>query len=202
MTPSEFLAKTLSIIYPAPFRVIPHGVAPFTPLPKSPSATLRFGYVGSLLPQKGWQILVKAFADLKIPPEVATLDLFGGDQNIVHPGIRFRGVYNKSDLPKICSEIDVAIIPSLFAETFSLVLSELWMGSVPTAASRIGAFQERIHEGTNGKLFTPGDISNLQETIGWFINDTSWRGWKLPQPKSVSTMANEYHTLYRELLNG
>ena len=34
---------------------------------------------------------------------------------------------------------DVAVIPSVFAETYCLVLSEMWMAGLPVAVSDIGA---------------------------------------------------------------
>ena len=43
---------------------------------------------------------------------------------------------HQEDIPKICQEIDVAIIPSVFAETYSLVLSEMWMGGIPVIMQR------------------------------------------------------------------
>ncbi len=200
ISPSPFLGSVLSRIYPLPFKIIEHGITPFIPLPKTPSSSLRFGCVGSLIPQKGWESLVRAFANWNPSPEVATLHFYGGTHPLKHPGIFFHGVYEQKDLPRITQEIDVAVIPSVFPETFSLVLSEMWQGKLPVAASNIGALGERIDDKVNGKLFIPGNLASIRETLEWFTKHTEWKNWGIPIPKTSTEMGDEYAALYGELL--
>ena len=74
ITPSEFAARTIHEIYKLEFKVVPHGINLFTPKPKVPGK-LRFGYVGSLLPQKGWRELLKAWSVAKV--QGAELHFYG-----------------------------------------------------------------------------------------------------------------------------
>jgi len=200
IAPSSYLATTLAQVFPINCKVIEHGIKAFTALPKKESKALRIGYVGSLIPQKGWQPLVEAFKALNLPIESAELHLYGGIQPSPAANIFFHGVYEQDDLARICSEIDLAIIPSLFAETYSLVLSELWMGAVPVAVSDIGAFSQRVVDAVNGKKFKAGDVAAIQETIRWFISNSVWRSWKLPKVRTISDMARDYGSLYRTLI--
>ena len=137
---------------------------------------------------------------MKIPPEKATLNFYGGVRESKIPGLTFHGVYEQHHLPKICANIDVAIIPSIFQETFSLVLSEMWMGGLPVAVSDFGSLRERVIEGVNGKKFPPGDIKEIQDTIQWFLTHDEWKSWKIPASRALSDMAEEYRTIYNGLL--
>ncbi len=201
VVPSPFLARTMTEVFPADYRIIEYGIKPFEPLPRTTSQSLRFGYVGSLLPQKGWESLVRAFAALRLPPEKATLHFYGGLRRSDIPGIFFHDVYEQSDLAKICSQIDVAVIPSLFAETYSMVLSEMWRGQLPVAVSDIGALGERVRDTVNGRKFRPGDVRSIQEVLSWFLENNAWRTWILPSPRTTHEMATEYKGIYDELLN-
>lgn len=72
------------------------------------------------------------------------LHFYGGNFNLpeANPNIHCHGVYSQGQLPQILENIDVGIIPSVFPETFSIVLSEMWQGKVATAVSDIGALGE------------------------------------------------------------
>ena len=200
IAPSRYMAAVLARVYSLNCRVIEHGIEPFARLPKTPGTALRFGCVGSLLPQKGWDLLARAFAEMRIPPEHATLHFYGGVRRTDIPGVFFHGVYEHEDLARICSEIDAAFIPSVFAETFSLLLSEMWMGGVPTAVADIGAMGERIVEGVNGTRFKSGDIADMQRALRWFMDNDTWRSWQLPTPRVLDDMAAEYKEMYHALL--
>lgn len=202
IVPSTYLQQQLKSALPGNYRVIGHGIRPFTPETKVQSTKLRFGYVGTLLPQKGWQQLAGAFQSVhKKHPECA-LHFFGGGAPVKSnvPYIQFHGTYEQHDLGRICSLIDVGVIPSVFPETFSLVLSELWHGGVPVAASSLGALGERIQDGVNGRSFNPYSTEETAAALGWFLENTSWRSWKLPQPRLLDEMIKEYCTFYNAIL--
>jgi glycosyltransferase involved in cell wall biosynthesis len=206
LAPSHYIAKKISSLMPINIKVIEHGIPELTPLNKNiNNDILRFGFVGSLLPQKGWSFLVNAFKKLRAKYNSCELH-FWGDSDQVTPSdktnqekIFFHGSYNSADLPQICSNIDVGIIPSVFEETFSLVLSELWMMKIPVAVSNIGTLGGRVIDGTNGKKFKPNNEDSLLECLEWFINNNEWRQWSLPKPRNISEMLVDYRKLYRDL---
>ncbi|MFN8390706.1 MAG: glycosyltransferase [Bdellovibrionota bacterium] len=204
IVPSSFLAGQLSRVLPFPYQVIPHGIVPFEPGPTLDDARTRFAFLGSKLPQKGWMELLKAFQILQPNYPRAELDFYGGGQKSperASPGVRFLPAYTHDDLPKIMQQYAIGVIPSLFPETFSYVLSEHWHGGKPVAASNIGALRERITDGVNGRLFEPGNIDSMVETLSWFLESETWRGWSLPNARRLGEMLADYRTLYQSLLN-
>lgn len=204
IVPSVFLASVLSRVYPANYTVIPHGIKPFETTPYK-GEKLRFGYMGSLIPQKGWQQLLKAWPLLyqKYPGKIE-LHLFGGGEpgSELPQGVTHRGVYDQPDIPRILSDFNVAVIPSIFAETFSLVLSEVQQAGLPAATSAMGVFRERIKPGVNGFLFNPFNIEEIADTLERFVADSSWKSWSIEKPRTVQQMRADYEGLYRGVLNG
>ena len=201
--PSAFLASQLGAVVPAEFMVIEHGIEPFKPTPLITGAKKRFAFVGSKLPQKGWMELLKAFQVLKNQRPEAELYFFGGGQKAPShssPGVTFFPAYNPEELPDLMSRFEIGVIPSMFAETFSYVLSELWTGGKAVAASRIGTLGTRIQDGVNGKFFEPGDIGSMVKTMSWFLDNDEWRSWTLPQSKHIKDMLRDYKTLYERQL--
>ena len=204
IVPSTYLQSQLSKVFPYHFQVIENGIRAFTVRAADRDwPELRFGYVGTLLPQKGWELLLNAFAAVQPDFPEAQLHFYGGvvDPCYKLPGVSFHGLYNRSELPRILSEINVGIIPSLFPETYSLVLSELWQGGVVAAVADIGAMSARVIDGVNGKKFKAGDIESLVDTLRWFLMNDSWRSWQLPLPRLSEAMADDYDALYQHVLS-
>lgn len=204
IVPSNYLASVLQQIYPGDYTVIPHGIKPFvsTRHHHEQGATV-FGYVGSLLPQKGFVHLGPVFARLRKEFPSVSLRVFGGGllANLALPdAVVMHGAYEPEDLPHIMSQIDIGIISSTFAETFSLVLSEFWEAGIPVAASRIGALAERIHHGVNGALFNPGDEEDMYQVLKSFITSSEWQNWKIQKPRPLAEMLSDYRSLYISML--
>jgi uncharacterized protein (TIGR03032 family) len=203
VTISPFLQRLLAQIFPYDYRVIEYGIKPFAPRSAPASRSkVRFGFVGVLIPQKGWQTVFEAFPAVHQRFPAAELHLYGGPLPSIpgQAGVTFHGTYEPEDLPRICAEIDVAVIPSVFAETYCLVLSEMWMAGLPVAVADIGALGERVVDGVNGKKFAPGDVRGIAQTLCWFLEQDSWREWQIPRPKTLDRMLADYDLLYRETL--
>lgn len=201
--PSPYLANVLQQIFPYHFDVIEYGIRPFQfDRPASDQQALRFGYLGSLLPQKGWQSLFTAFQKFKLNEQQAELHFFGGaaDLPFPSPGIFFHGHYDQPQLPQILEKIDIGVIPSVFAETYSLVLSEMWQAKLPVAVSDIGAMGERVIDGVNGRKFSPGDVEQIGQTLLWFLQDHSWKKWPTPKVRLDHEMADQYDSWYQQLI--
>ena len=203
LSPSNFLARTLQTVFPIPIRVLTHGIKLFPQRERISSATVRFGYVGSLLPQKGWRELLSAWNNAFQRGGIdAELHLYGGGETpaALPRGATYHGVYEQADLPLILSSIDIGVIPSVFPETFSLVLSEMQQAALPVIASSYGVFPERMRPGENGWIVNPYDTLNFAKLITEIAQSSSWRTWNIPQPKLSAEMADEYRVLYDTLL--
>ncbi|MGI6523760.1 MAG: glycosyltransferase [Bdellovibrionota bacterium] len=203
IVPSQYLAEQLQQVFPYKFTVIENGIKPFTIQDPSRNWTgLRFGYIGTMQPQKGWEMLLEAFGDVQAEFPDAQLHIYGGvpDPSYKRPNISFHGLYKRSELPKILSNINVGVIPSLFPETYSLVLSELWQGHVVPLVSDIGAMKARVDDGINGKKFKAGDKASLVAALKWFLQNEDWKSWQLPKPRYVNAMGADYNAIYQDLL--
>ena len=201
---SDYQRRVLSEIYPLEFSVIEPGILPFAPLPKTASQTgLRFGYLGTFVPQKGWVPLVEAFTKVHRKHPKAELRLYGSrrQRGQLPPGVTLFDAYQGTDLPQICSEFDVGIIPSTFAETYCIVLSELWQSRTPAAVSNIGALGDRVIDGINGRKFRAGDVDDMADVMNWFIETDGWRSWTLPTPRSADQLAADHDAMYRSIID-
>jgi glycosyltransferase involved in cell wall biosynthesis len=205
IAPSNFLASTCKKIFPGEYRVIEHGIRPFEPLPKvrADNANCVFGYMGGLIPQKGWDFLLEAFNILHLTAPKNELHFFGGhnQSGMTWPGVHFHGIYEKEQLPEICASIDVGVIPSAVPETFCLVLSEFWQSKTPVAVAAIGALNERVRDNENGRKFRAKSVIDIVNTMRWFTENTSWKNWTYPAPKLLHAMIDDYRKFYRELRN-
>jgi glycosyltransferase involved in cell wall biosynthesis len=195
--------------------VISHGIdTPDGPLPRrEPQINeLSVAYIGGLSWQKGVHVLVEAFNS--IPVEGTRLTIWGDlsafpeyvkqlQKASTHPGIIFAGRLPRKDLWSTLADTDVVIVPSLWYETASLVVQEAFAAGVPVVASKIGALIERVSDGVDGLLVSPGEVPALAEVLS--------RLWANPellrqlsdgiQPvRTISQHAEEIENLYLDVL--
>ncbi len=199
IVPSAFLKNALTQAIPADFEVVPHGIQSFEVDDSNRRRTpVDFCYIGSPFPQKGCDVLIEAF---EACPVDARLHVFGGgsSDHANDPNIRFHGPYRQAELPDMLANVDIGVIPSLFAETFCLVLSEFWMAGIPVIASDLGALGDRLVDGENGWTFAPGDSGELTRVLESCCLDQDWRSWTVDQPRSAERMAKDYLSIYRSL---
>jgi glycosyltransferase involved in cell wall biosynthesis len=180
------------------------------------STLTRFGYIGSILPSKGVHILIEAFKliggsdqRLHIWGEVLP---FHKDTNYGHrlavltkgweSSIQLHGRYENEDLPKILSNIDVLVAPSIWYEAFCLTVREGFLAGVPVIASNFGAMAEAIEDGETGLLFNVGDSVDLSRKMGRLMTDHALRRKLAESPKKVYTVEENVAGLkrvYREI---
>jgi glycosyltransferase involved in cell wall biosynthesis len=144
------------------FRVVPHGTRPMGSAPLrltfAPDRHLRVLVLGSVAPNKGLALLEEAAPKLL---EFARLLLIGcgahGQAFEQVAGVTVVPHYRWEDLPAILGELgpDVALLPSSVPETFSYTLQELSELGIPTLATNLGSFADRIQDGSDGFLCEP-----------------------------------------------
>jgi len=164
VAPAPSVAQHWQTLAPAlrdkPFHVIPHGLdfAP-RPLAAPPAeAKLRVVVLGRLAPQKGRALLEQLW-----PLIAARVDLYlvgcddGGAGFIDQPGITVIPRYAHAELPRLLAKIqpEVGLLLSIWPETFSYTLSELWLFGLPVVATDLGSFADRIDDGVSGFLCAP-----------------------------------------------
>lgn len=149
-----------------------HNARDMSPQLRVGSASLegnvRFGFIGTLSPVKGVDLLLETFSRLNLPN--AELWIAGTGKReysetlrrYESSRVRFLG-YSKPG--NFFSSIDVLVVPSLWHDTLPGVVFEALAHGVPVLGSMRGGIPEMIEDGTNGFLFDPEDPQQLSELL-------------------------------------
>jgi glycosyltransferase involved in cell wall biosynthesis len=148
------------------------------PPPARAGGALRVGYLGTLIPSKGLDVLIDAVRLLA--PGTATLAVHGnavpyhGDEGFLTrafarlapgDGVCYHGPYRTSDLPRILADLDVVAAPALWHEAFGLTVREALAAGRPVVVSRVGGLQDAVADGTEGFVVPPGDAAALAAAL-------------------------------------
>jgi len=173
------------------------------PIPVDKDGEIKFAAIGSIIPIKGFDTLIKAF--MKIDNSNIRLFIFG--RKDINPGyaenitnlargddrIAFKGAFAPHDRANIYQSIDVLIVPSKVPESFSMVCREALLFGKPVVAARIGALPEIIIDKVNGFLFDPENASALSAILNKIANKPqSLSVLQCPGPVPILTL--EEHT--------
>lgn len=221
VTPSDFHKEMYGRygVEPAKLHTIPVGIAWERPPPRVTAVNggTRIGYLGTLIPSKGAHVLIDAYGLLGRPD--VTLDIHGmwmpfhGDTGYLDrlkaaaatlPGtIRFHGRYEQEEVPRILASLDILVVPSVWYESYSIVIREGFRAGVPVVASNHGAMAEAIEHEVTGLRFTPGDPADLAAQLRHLLDDPSLRQRLAAHPKRVPDVeenAARHAELYAALL--
>jgi phosphatidyl-myo-inositol alpha-mannosyltransferase len=172
---SEAAAWTARRFYGGRYRIIPNGVelqAAREPVAEVGHHTrpLRILFVGQAVERKGLPILLRAFEALReeIP---ASLTLVGASpEEVAHMMLDDRGLQalgKVSEQRKLAelAAADVVCAPSLYGESFGMVLTEAFAASAPVLASDIPGYRDVVRHGEDGLLVPAGDALALAEAL-------------------------------------
>jgi glycosyltransferase involved in cell wall biosynthesis len=140
------------------------------------SDALRIGFVGTLAPHKGPDLLVRAFRAL--PRDLdATLRVHGGGGGyedyaeglrrlaVGNERIDLAGAFAKEDLGRVLGGMDVLVVPSRWYENAPGVIFEAFAAGLPVVATDLGGMSEFVRHGENGLLFPLGDAGALARML-------------------------------------
>jgi len=183
---------------------------------KKRSAKLRFGYIGTLLPMKGVDILISAFkgiknSDIQLSIYGKAIPYAGYEfyykrlKKMVHDDkrINLMGDFDNKDVRMVMADIDMLVAPSIWLENYPLVIQEAFLAKKPVIASRIGGIPELVNDGVNGLLFNLGDRRDLKEKLEYTINNPDViDNFKknFPSIKSIEDNAREMEEIYIGLI--
>lgn len=137
------------------------------------------GFFGRLIAQKGVDVLLEAFARLRIEHPDARLVIVGdGDLRAsleaqtsalgLGACVTFTGWVD--DAPALMPGCDVIAMPSRW-EGFGLVALEAMNARCPLVASRVSALPEIVVDGETGRLVPPDDPGELAKAVGEMLGD-------------------------------
>jgi phosphatidylinositol alpha-mannosyltransferase len=176
---SDAAASFLRRVMRVPLEVVPNGVdvgtfahpgRPVEGLPAGPKIL----WVNRLDPQKGFEIMLRAFEQLARDVGEAHLLVAGDGRDRVLlralPGdLRSRilrlGTVPHGELPRYHAVADVFVAPATGQESFGIVLVEAMAAGVPVVASDIAGYREVVRDGIDGLLVPPGDPNALAAAI-------------------------------------
>jgi glycosyltransferase involved in cell wall biosynthesis len=133
-----------------------------------------------LIPEKGVDRLIRAFAAAALPNAVLRIAGDGHYRSALEDLARALGVADRTefhgnidDMPVFWQRCDVAAVPSLLIESFSIAAVEAMACGCPVIASRAGALPETVVDGETGTLVDAGDVRGLEEALVTYARDPS-----------------------------
>jgi glycosyltransferase involved in cell wall biosynthesis len=178
--PNHFMANILAknniskkLMHYSPYGINSNSDKPLnTPNPEN---YLRIGFIGTISPNKGLHVILKAihllptlkvkikiYGDLTLYPDYVSkiIPLIENDSRIT-----LCGTFDNTDIHNIFAGIDVLVVPSIWYENTPLVIYSAQSCGCPVIASDIGSIPEVIIHGKNGLLFPPGQVDKLAKAI-------------------------------------
>ena len=196
----------------APSYVIPNGVKPdeFVDAASEEELGSYVLAVGRLVPQKGFDVLVDAFASELL----ADLNLVLAGDGFERPRlearavelglgsrVRFLGSVDRSHLGRLLRGARAFAFPSR-GEAFGIALLEAMAAGVPAVAAAAGGVPEFARDGENALLVQPEDTKALAEAIARVAADAALRdrlvhgGHRTAVELAWSRIAKRYEDVY------
>ncbi|HID91008.1 TPA: glycosyltransferase family 1 protein [Candidatus Bathyarchaeota archaeon] len=175
-------------------------------------------YVGRLVHRKGVHVLVEAMPIvLKEFPGAQLLIVGDGYMRgllkllvkslKLEASVKLLGLLPDDGLLKLYEVSDVFALPSLYGESFGVVLLEAMAAGKPIVASRAGGIPEIIKDNVTGILVKGGNKDDLANAILKILSDPDLakllarNGRKMVENKySWSVVAEDIERVYRELV--
>jgi phosphatidylinositol alpha-mannosyltransferase len=169
---------------------------------------LRIAFIGRLEDRKGLPVLLQAFSLLDAR---ATLTIIGDGpqrQELAHlyrneSRIAFLGRVDDERLVDLLAECSIVVAPSLYGESFGVVLLEAMAAGALVVASDIPGY--RIAAGDAALLVPTGDPFSLARAVEKLAGDQAMRdelrarGYARAEGFSFDALASAYLAIYRQL---
>lgn len=175
--------------------VVPNGVDPqrcapwVAPRLPAPAGVRTLGFVGSLKPWHGIDVLLDAFDAVHTRMPQSRLLIVGDgperariERRLSEAGLRgsivLTGAVRPDDVPGLLTSMDVAVAPYHEQRGFyfsPLKIFEYMATGLPTVASRIGQIADILEDDATGVLCPPGDSGALADSVVALFADAEKR---------------------------
>lgn len=149
-----------------------------------------FGYIGTHIPAKGIDLLIRAFAQVcaSLPAEHRPrLRIWGrprGQDTVAlqqladrllgegSPCIEWLPEYRNQHIVKdVFDRVDAIVVPSIWVENSPLVIHEAQQAQVPVITADVGGMAEYVQHGVNGLLFRHRQADDLAQKMLELLGD-------------------------------
>lgn len=195
----------------------PNGLAassvPVRPPPDGPPVVVG---AGRLSQEKGFDLLLSAFSEVRAHVADATLVLAGRglaegqlraltEELGIGDAVEFEGWVRRDEMPALLDRAHVVAVPSRL-EGFGLIALEAALRGRPVVAARVGGLPEVVDDGATGILVEPDSPGPLAAAIQSLLTDGE-RAAKLGEASreraerlfSEDRLLGEHEDLYRRL---
>jgi glycosyltransferase involved in cell wall biosynthesis len=135
-----------------------------------------FLFVGRLAPEKGVDVLLRAFAD--VDGELVVAGTGPEDERLrrlAPPRTRFLGHVERDELPAWYAAADALVLPSL-SEPWGMTLNEAASAGLPLVATDVvGAARELVEPEGNGLVVPAGNVAALHDALVRVAGDEGFR---------------------------
>ena len=159
---------------PASRVFVRHNMIPYRdlrPVPRDPLVA----YIGRLEPAKGVPLLMQAWdrylASSREPAlrlaiaGAGSLDREVAGWASARPSVDKLGLIPPGQVRELTARARAVLVPSVWEETFGLVVVEAMAAGTPAIAAAHGSFTELVTPGADGVLFPPGDPGGLANAV-------------------------------------
>ncbi len=162
--PSRDAAARIERCFPGARAVVaPHedDAALQEPAPPSPGERVRVVAVGAIGLDKGLEVLLAAARDAArrgLPLDFTLVGHSTDDARLLAAGVFVTGPFRADETQALieAQRPDVALLPSIWPETWCFALTDCWRAGLPVVAFDLGAQAERIRSTGRGALLPPG----------------------------------------------
>ena len=177
------------------------------------------GYFARMCPQKGLDILVNAFIQLKQanPKNPYKLKIGGGcgpgDKSFVEQlkrqiaraniddDVSWHPNLSKQDKIEFLRDLSILSVPARYGEGFGLYLAEAWASGVAVIQPRHAAFTELIEETEAGWLFDPENPKSLADALREGLEDKTQLKNKRTKARVAAESIFNLKVMTEQLLN-
>jgi glycosyltransferase involved in cell wall biosynthesis len=195
-----------------PRLVIPNGVNPidFVQASVRSDAPAYVAAVGRLVPQKGFDVLIRALAQPRLSSLQLRLAGAGPEHDRlkqladglgVGDRVQFIGQMDRSGVVELLAGASAFALPSR-AEPFGIALLEAMAAGVPCVATRAGGVTEFARDRENALLVETDDVNSTAAALERLFSDAALRstlsenGLRTASRLSWTSLATQYEQLY------
>jgi glycosyltransferase involved in cell wall biosynthesis len=158
---------------PAERMVVHHNIVPDPGVRRTGSGE-HVLYLGRMTEEKGLRTLMAGWERLAqrdattLPLVLAGSGPMAGEVGAwaeARADARYVGLQSRAECAALLGAAAAVVVPSVWLETFGLVVVEAMAAGVPVIASAHGAFVELVDDGVTGLLYRPADAESLAERL-------------------------------------